>query len=266
MRVIKGSVANHKLVQETIKKHKINVIFHLAAEAIVSRSYKDPLSTFSSNIKGSWNILDCCRDSANVEAIIIASSDKAYGSNKKLPYKEDYPLQGVHPYDVSKSCADLIANMYHHTFNLPVSITRCGNIFGPGDFNISRIVPDSMISMIRNKTLKIRSDGKFTRDYVYVDDIVNAYILLAEKLKKCKLQGEAFNFSIGRPLSVIDLVNSIYKAHDQEPNCQILGKVKYEIKHQHLSSAKAKKLLGWNPKSDLLNNLKETAQWYRNQF
>jgi len=260
--IVKDSVTNYELLKNTIYKHKINYIFHLAAEAIVGKCLNNPLLTFSSNIQGTWNILEVARNSKTIKAIVIASSDKAYGSCKKLPYKEDTPLKGTHPYDVSKSCADLIAYTYYNTYKLPVAITRCGNIYGPGDFNFSRIVPDAIKCALLNKQFLIRSDGKFTRDYVFVEDIVNGYILLAEKLQKLKLGGEAFNFSNENPITVIELVKCIYQLLDKKPNYKILNKVKYEIKHQYLASQKAKRILKWKPRYDLELGLKKTIEWY----
>jgi CDP-glucose 4,6-dehydratase len=261
MVVYKGSVTNYKLMRSILRKHSINIIFHLAAEAIVSRSQENPRKAFESNITGTWEVLEAARSQGNMEAIVVTSSDKAYGSHKKLPYREDAPLIANHPYDVSKSCADLIAHTYAHTYGLPVVITRCGNIFGPGDFNFSRIVPDAIRCALTGKTLLIRSDGKFTRDYVYVEDIVNGYIVLAEKLQKLKLSGEAFNFSDEKPLTVLELVKVIFKSLNKKPNYKILNKAKYEIKHQYLSSLKARKILGWRPKVTLGEGLKETIRW-----
>lgn len=264
--VVKGNVTNYKLLKEIISGYNIEIIFHLAAEAIVGECLKNPLRTFTSNIKGTWNILEASRNSNIIKAIIIASSDKAYGSHTKLPYKENTPLSGAHPYDVSKSCADLIAHTYYHTYGLPVVITRCGNIFGAGDFNFSRIVPDTIRSAIKNKALIIRSDGKFTRDYIYIEDVIGGYLILAQKMQKLKLFGEAFNFSNENPISVLELVGKIYKMSDKKPSYKILGKAQYEIKHQYLSSKKAKKILGWKPKYSLEEGLKKTIVWYKNFF
>ncbi len=264
--VVKGNVANYKLLKEIISGYNIEIIFHFAAEAIVGECLKNPLRTFTSNIRGTWNILDACRRLSIVKAIIIASSDKAYGSHTKLPYNENTPLSGEHPYDVSKSCADLLAHTYYHTYGLPVIVTRCGNIFGPGDFNFSRIVPDTIRSAIQNKTLIIRSDGKFTRDYIYVSDIVSGYILLAGKIQKLKLFGEAFNFSDEHPISVLELLKKIYRMTNKKPNYKILNQAKYEIKHQYLSSKKAKRILGWKPKYSLEEGLKKTIAWYKDFF
>jgi len=266
--VIKGSVANYKLVQGIINKNKINVVFHLAAEAIVCRCNDNPLNAFSSNIEGTWNILEACRNSRNIQSIIIASSDKAYGSHKKLPYYEDAPLQGNHPYDVSKSCADLIAYTYAHTYNLPVAVTRCGNIYGPGDFNFSRLIPDAMRCMSKGTTLQVRSDGKFIRDYVYIDDIVGGYLRIAELLKKKGLSGESFNLSNECPLTVIELLQKITKLNlcGSKLSYKVLDVVKYEIKKQYLSSAKARRVLGWKPAYSLCSGLKKTAEWYFSHF
>jgi CDP-glucose 4,6-dehydratase len=266
--VIKGSVTNFKLIERLIKKDKINVVFHLAAEATVGKCQDYPLKTFSVNIQGTWNILEACRYSKDVQSIIIASSDKAYGAHKNLPYREDLPLQGSHPYDVSKSCADLIANTYAHTYGLPVAITRCGNIYGPGDFNFSRLIPDAMRSLALNKRLGIRSDGNFVRDYVYVDDIVNGYLRLAELLKKQELSGEAFNLSNERPITVLELLQKIKQLNlcGHQLEYRILNIAKYEIRKQYLSSTKARRILGWKPTYNLAQGLSKTADWYFSYF
>lgn len=260
---IKGSVANFTLLNKIINDYKIEIIFHLAAEAIVGDCLCKPLRAFSSNIKGTWNVLEASRESKFVKAIIVASSDKAYGSHKKLPYTETASLKGDHPYDVSKSCSDLLAYTYYHTYGLPVAVTRCGNIFGSGDFNFSRLVPDIIRSIIREKTFIIRSDGKFTRDYIYVDDVVNGYITLAEKMQKLRLFGEAFNFSNENPITVLELVSLIYKLAGMRPNYKILNKAKYEIKHQYLSSKKAQTILGWEPNYSLEEGIEKMFRWYK---
>lgn len=268
IRVVKGSVTNYKLVKYIIFKSNINVIFHLAAEAIVDKSYVSPRKAFESNICGTWNILEAARLSPDVKSVIVASSDKAYGSHDKLPYKEDSPLLGCHPYDASKSCADLLANTYAHTYNLPVAITRCGNIYGPGDFNFSRLIPDSMKCLYFNRKLLIRSDGKFVRDYIYVDDIVDGYIRIAETFKKLDLSGEAFNLSDNNPITVVELLKRInkLKLRNKELGYEILNRAKYEIKKQYLSSLKARSILKWKPSNTLEEGLKKTAEWYFNYF
>ncbi len=262
---IKGDISDLKLVKRIIASHKPQVIFHIAAEAIVGEANKNPVKAFKSNIEGTWNILDSSRDKEFIEAIVAASSDKAYGSHKILPYKEEAALKGSHPYDVSKSCADLISYTYWNTYRVPVCVTRCGNIYGPGDFHFSRIVPDAIRCAIKGKTLLIRSDGKFIRDYVYVEDIVNGYMVLAEKMKRLKLYGEAFNFSYEDPIRVIEMAKKIYKLTGKSPDYKILNEAKYEIKNQFLCSAKARKVLNWKPEYNLDKGLKKTIEWHESR-
>ncbi|MFH1878167.1 MAG: GDP-mannose 4,6-dehydratase [Candidatus Omnitrophota bacterium] len=265
-KTIRGSVANYKLVFKLLKKNRIEYVFHIGAEAIVGECNKNPMKCFNANIEGTWKLLEACRQYGKIKAIVIASSDKAYGSHKVLPYKETASLHGDHPYDVSKSCTDLIAYTYFHTYNLPVAVTRCGNIYGPGDFNFSRIVPDAIRCAITGKTLKIRSDGRFTRDYVYVDDIVNGYVMLAEQLEKKRLAGEAFNFSDENPITVLDFVNEIYKAMEKKPGYKVFNIAKYEIRHQYLASGKARRLLGWKPQYSLKSGIEAALNWYMSYF
>jgi CDP-glucose 4,6-dehydratase len=264
--VIKGSVENLSLLTSIIQKQNIEFIFHIAAEALVGRCFKNPLKAFSTNIKGTWNILEAARHSQSIKAVVVASSDKAYGDQVRLPYRETFPLLGRHPYDVSKSCADLLAYTYFHTYGVPVCVTRCGNIFGPGDFNFSRIIPETVRSIINGKTLIIRSDGKFTRDYIYIDDIISAYLLLAQKMARLGFFGQAFNFSNELPISVIELVKIIYKLVGEKENYKILNQAHFEIKHQYLSSSKARKVIGWRPKFSLEKGLRKTIYWYSKLF
>jgi CDP-glucose 4,6-dehydratase len=266
--VVKGDVANYGLLKDIINKGKIQIVFHLAAEALVGRGYDSPVRAFKSNICGTWNILEVCRLSGSLEAIIVASSDKAYGSHDKLPYREDYSLRGSHPYDVSKSCADLIVNTYYHTYNLPVAVTRCGNIYGPGDFNFSRLIPDAMKCILFNKTLKIRSDGRFVRDYVYVSDIVNGYLRIAKLFKSRKFSGEAFNLSDEKPLTVMGILKEIEKSgfSGNKLKYEIMNTAKYEIKEQFLSSKKARNVLGWSPEYTIQGGLKKAFDWYSTYF
>ena len=263
IKVYQGSVTNYKLLLRILQKYSIDIIFHLAAEAIIGVSQKKPLKAFESNVKGTWMVLEAAREYGKIEALIVASSDKAYGSHRNLPYKEEMPLRANHPYDVSKSCADLIANTYAHAYNLPVAITRCGNIFGPGDFNFSRIIPDTIKCALAGKTLLIRSDGKFIRDYVYIDDVVHGYILLAQRLKRLKLKGESFNFSDENPLAVLKLVKVISDILKRPPVYRILDQAKYEIKHQYLASSKARRILGWRPQHNLEYGIKRTVEWIK---
>ena len=266
IRIYKGSVEDFDLVSKIMADNRIEIIFHLAATSIVGDALRNPLKAFSTNICGTWNILEAARKSKLVKAVIIASSDKAYGSQSKLPYREDSPLSGSHPYDASKSCADILASTYYHTYGLPVSVTRCGNIYGPGDLNFSRIVPDALRCIKQNKTLIIRSDGKFTRDYIYVEDIVSAYLLLAFRMQDSSIKGEAFNFSNESPVSVLALLKKIYRYAGVNPGYKITGQAKYEIKHQYLCAAKARRLLMWRPRYNLDDGLRETIKWYKDYF
>ena len=262
--VVRGELEDYFVLERTLNEYEIDTVFHLGAQAIVRIANRNPLSTFEANIKGTWNLLEACRRVSTVSRIVIASSDKAYGEYKKLPYDEKTPLRGSHPYDVSKSCADLISQAYYKTYHLPVCITRCGNFYGGGDLNFNRVVPGTIKSIIYNSPPIIRSDGSYIRDYFYVLDAVEAYLFLAEKMDSMKIYGEAFNFSNEIRVTVLELVNEILKLAGREDlKPKILNQVKSEIKHQYLSAEKAKKLLGWKPKYTLEQGLKETIQWYR---
>ena len=266
--VYKGNVTDYSLLKKILRKHSINIIFHLAAEAIVGYGQKNPLKAFESNIKGTWEVLEAARLQGNIQATIVASSDKAYGSHKKLPYREDAPLIANHPYDVSKSCADLIANTYFHTYGLPVAITRCGNIYGPGDFNFSRLIPDAMRCLVSNKILQIRSDGTFVRDYVYIDDIVAGYIRIAELFEKRKLYGEVFNLSDEKPITVVKLLGEINRLNPcgKRLNYKIMNTAEYEIKEQYLSASKARRILNWKPMYSLSKGLRQSMAFYAGYF
>jgi len=241
-------------------------VFHLGAQTIVGTALLDPISTFESNIQGTWNVLEAVRQSKGmVKAVVVASSDKAYGSSGNLPYLEDHPLHGDGPYDVSKSCTDLIAQSYGNTYGLPVTVARCGNIYGGGDLNWSRIVPGTIRDLERKKQPVFRSDGTFIRDYVHVDDVISGYMKLAEVSQEKKLNGEAFNFSRDEPLSVTALYKYICQAtvgSYVEP--LILNTAKSEIKDQHLNSNKAKTVLGWSSGVSITDGLAKTVDWYRN--
>ncbi len=266
--VYQGSVADRKLVRGILAQHAIDIVFHLAAEAIVSRSYTNPLSAFESNIAGTWEILEASRLQGSLRALIVASSDKAYGSHSRLPYRETAPLIANHPYDVSKGCADLLAYTYFYTYHLPVAITRCGNIYGEGDFNFSRLIPDAFRCLALNRKLKIRSDGKFVRDYIYVDDIVAGYMRIAELLEKRKLAGEAFNLSDEKPTTVIKILKEIEQVclAPKKLNYEIMNTTRYEIKKQYLSAAKARRILGWKSTCSLREGLRKTGKWYMEHF
>lgn len=262
--IVNGCVEDYHLLERTVNEYEINTIFHLGAQTIVGIAKRNPLSTFKSNIEGTWNVLEASRRNPNVKAIIVASSDKAYGTAKKIPYDESNCLNGEFPYDVSKSCADLIAKSYYKTYNLPVCVTRCGNFYGPGDLNFNRIVPGTIRSVIRNKNPIIRSDGSFIRDYFYIKNGANAYVHLAEKMTDSKIHGEAFNFSNEQPLSVIEITNLILQLMGNDDLKPIIkNEVSKEIPEQWLSSKKAKKLLGWKAKFSTEEGLIETIEWYK---
>ncbi len=266
MDVYKGSVADPKIVEKILRRHAMDVIFHLAAEAIVSHGRENPARAFESNIQGTWIVLEAVRRYSPGSAVIVASSDKAYGACAKLPYKEDAPCAGNYPYDVSKSCADLIARTYFDTYRLPVAVTRCGNIYGPGDFHFSRIIPEAIRCALTGQELLIRSDGKFVRDYVYVDDIVGGYILLAEKLKKLGLAGEVFNLSDESPKTVMDVVRCVFKILGRRPRFKILNQAQHEIKEQYLASGKARKILGWRARCRFEEGLRRSIDWYKGYY
>ena len=246
--LVRGEVEDYPLLERALNEYEIDTVFHLAAQTIVSIANRCPLSTFESNIKGTWNLLEASRMVDTVKRIVVASSDKAYGSHEKLPYSEDAPLQGRHPYDVSKSCADLLARSYFETYDLPVSVTRCGNLFGGGDLNWNRIIPGTIRSVYNGEVPIIRSDGKYIRDYFFVKDAVAGYLLQAEKTAEDGVRGEAFNFSDQRQINVGELVNLILELMGRkEIQPRVLDQVKGEIKHQYLDSAKARKILDWKP-------------------
>jgi CDP-glucose 4,6-dehydratase len=261
--VVRGNVEDEQVVQRAINEYEVDTVFHLAAQAIVGVANRHPISTFEANIRGTWVLLEACRQSPLVSRIVVASSDKAYGQHVDLPYDESFALQGNHPYDVSKSCADLIAHTYHNTYSTPVCITRCGNLFGPGDLNFNRIVPGTILSILNNSNPVIRSDGSPMRDYVFVQDIVTAYMLLAAHMDDASIHGRAFNFGTGEPLSVLDLTSEILrvaKRDDLKPD--IRNSASGEILHQYLSSGQAREILGWQPASTVSERLAETFAWY----
>lgn len=263
--IVRGCVEDLPTVERTINEYEVDTVFHLAAQTIVGVANREPLATFETNIKGTWNILEACRRVGGVSRIVIASSDKAYGDQLVLPYSETTPLQGEHPYDVSKSCADLISRAYYVSYGLPVCITRCGNFYGGGDLNFNRIVPCTIRAALRDKPVVIRSDGTFIRDYFYAKDGVLAYLHLAEQMDRKEVLGEAFNFSNELQISVRGMVDKVLKLMDKthlEP--VVLNRAKNEIKHQYLSADKARKMLGWESKYPLEEGLKETIEWYKN--
>jgi len=261
-----GSLEDYALLERALNEYEIDTVFHVGAQAIVGTANRNPLSTFEANIRGTWHVLEACRRNPLVKRVIVASSDKAYGDQEVLPYNENMPLQGRHPYDVSKSCADLIAQAYYHTYGLPVCITRCGNLYGEGDTNFNRIVPQTILSVLKGQAPVIRSDGTFIRDYFYVEDAVSAYMLLAEKMESEGLFGEAFNFSNEIQLTVLELVNKILDIMGSNLKPVILNRGNHEIRHQYLDASKARRLLGWSPRYTIDEGLKRTIEWYRAYF
>jgi CDP-glucose 4,6-dehydratase len=267
VKVVRGDICDRALLERILGEYEIDTVFHLAAQTIVGIASRNPLSTFETNIRGTWTLLEACRRSPKVHSIITASSDKAYGDQEQLPYDEDAPLQGRYPYDVSKSCADLLGQSYAITYRLPVVITRCGNFYGGGDLNWNRVVPGTIRSVLRGKQPVIRSDGQYVRDYFYIEDAAEAYILLAEKLSQNQdLRGEAFNFSNETPLSVLELVERVLKLMSSDLKPVIRNEATSEIRQQYLSAEKARRVLGWKPMFTLDEGLKRTIPWYQELF
>lgn len=266
--VVRGDVQDQQTIERALGEYEVDTVFHLAAQTIVGIANRNPISTFESNIRGTWTMLEACRRSPLVRQIVVASSDKAYGSHDELPYSEDAPLQGRHPYDVSKSCADLIAQSYAATHGLPVVVTRCGNLYGGGDLNWNRIVPGTIRSAIKGERPIIRSDGSYIRDYFYVEDAALAYLLLAEHLAaKRELAGEAFNFSNENQITVLELARLIVRLAGRDYlDLDVRGEANNEILRQYLEATKAREMLGWRPRFDLETGLIKTIQWYTEFF
>lgn len=264
VKVVRGDVRDQKLLEQVLGEYEVDTVIHLAAQTIVPIANRNPISTFETNVAGTWALLEACRRSPLVQQIILASSDKAYGDQEQLPYAEETPLQGRHPYDVSKSCADLIAQAYGVTYGLPVAITRCGNFYGGGDLNWNRIVPGTIRSVLRGQRPVIRSDGQYIRDYFYVEDGAAAYMLLAEKLAEDRsLCGQAFNFSNEIAVTVLALVEQILRLFGSKLEPDIRNEASNEIRAQQLSAKRARQLLGWQPLFSLDDGLQRTVDWYR---
>ena len=264
---VRGNIEDADLVERTLNEYEIEVVFHVAAQALVTIANSSPRSTFSTNITGTWTVLEACRHNRRLKAIVVASSDKAYGAQRELPYRETAPLEGRHPYDVSKSCADLLAQSYWHSYRLPIGITRCGNFFGGGDLNFNRIVPGTIRSLYDSQPVIVRSDGSMRRDYIYIQDAVLAYVLLAEQLLAGRRHGEAYNFSNEQPLTVLEIASLIGKlmGHDRLKPV-IKNEATNEIQDQYLSAQKARKELGWRPRYTVEEGMRETIAWYRAYF
>ncbi len=264
VKVVRGDLRDRAILERTLGEYEIKTVFHLAAQTIVGIANENPLSTFESNIQGTWNLLEACRRSPKVGAVVVASSDKAYGEQNTLPYTEECPLQGRHPYDVSKSCADLIAQAYAVTYGLPVAVSRCGNFYGGGDLNWNRIIPGTIRSVLRGQRPVIRSDGHFVRDYLYVEDGAEAYMLLAERLTgDADIRGAAFNFSHEVQITVLELVERILLEMQSSLRPDIRDEASNEIQRQYLSTERARRLLNWAPRHTLSEGLQKTIRWYR---
>jgi CDP-glucose 4,6-dehydratase len=260
-------VRDQALLERVLGEYEVDTVIHLAAQTIVGISTRNPISTFESNIQGTWSLLEACRRSPRVKQIVVASSDKAYGEQKHLPYSEETPLDALHPYDVSKAAADMIARSYALTYELPVAITRCGNFYGGGDLNWSNLVPGTVRSVLRGQHPVIRSDGLYVRDYFYVEDGVEAYMLLAQSLaSQPELRGEAFNFSNELQVTVLELVRKVMTLMESDLEPEVRNEASHEIRGQYLSAAKARRLLQWSPSFDLDSGLSRTIAWYREFF
>jgi CDP-glucose 4,6-dehydratase len=267
VKVVRGDVRDQSLLERTLGEYEIDTVIHLAAQTIVGIANRNPVSTFETNIAGTWALLEACRRTPTVKQIVIASSDKAYGDHEVLPYTEEAPLKGANPYDVSKSCADLIAHSYAATYNLAVGITRCGNFYGGGDLNWNRIVPGTIRSVLRGQRPIIRSDGQYIRDYFYVEDGAAINMLLAEALANNReLSGHAFNFSNELQITVLQLVERLLTLMDSKLEPEVRNEASNEIRHQYLSASKARALLNWKPQFDLDEGLQRTIKWYKEFF
>lgn len=267
VKVVRGDVRDQEVVERALGEYEIDTVIHLAAQTIVGIANRNPVSTFDTNIRGTWSLLEACRRSPAVKQIVVASSDKAYGDHDDLPYHENAPLTGRHPYDVSKSCADLIAQAYAKSYNLPVAVTRCGNFYGGGDLNWNRLVPGTIRSVLRGQRPIIRSDGKFVRDYFYAEDGAAANVTLAENLAhNSELRGEAFNFSNENQLTVMQLVEKLLALMGSDLQPDIRNEVNNEITHQYLSAEKARQQLDWKPLFTLDEGLRRTINWYKDFF
>jgi CDP-glucose 4,6-dehydratase len=261
---VRGDVTDQALIERVLTEYEVRTVFHLAAQTIVPVADRNPVSTFDTNIRGTWSVLEACRRSPAVSEILVASSDKAYGARNDLPYREDTPLAGRSPYDVSKSCVDLIARSYAYSYDLPVVVTRCGNFFGGGDLNWSRLVPGAMRDLLVGRSPVIRSDGTMIRDYLYVEDGAAAYLCTAEALmSRRELAGRAFNFSLEQPLTVLEMLARISAAVGVRIRPTVLGTAATEIPAQHLDSTAARTELGWRPEIGLDEGLRRTVGWYR---
>lgn len=263
VKIVRGDVCDQALLERALNEYEVSTVLHLAAQTIVTIANRNPISTFESNIKGTWSLLEACRMTPTVKQIVVASSDKSYGDHEALPYTEETPLRARHPYDVSKACADVIAQSYAATYSLPIVITRCGNFYGGGDLNWNRIVPGTIRSVLRSEPPVIRSDGQSVRDYFYVEDGAAIYTLLAEQLaRRPELSGRAFNFSNEIQVTVLEMVERILRLMNSDLKPEIRNEAANEIPHQYLSAQRARQILNWKPMFTLDEGLLRTIRWY----
>jgi len=266
--LVHGCLTDYLSLERALNEYEIEVLFHLAAQTIVGTANRAPLSTLESNVRGTYNILEAARRMRLIKTILVASSDKAYGEHPQLPYQEDFPLQGRNPYDVSKSCADLISQAYAHTYGLPIVITRCGNIYGGGDLNFNRLVPGTIRALLFGRNPIIRSDGSPVRDYIYAEDVVEAFLKIASASTHLSLGGQAFNLGSGKPVSVREMAEKIIEVHGGDYRVEVRGKgvPAGEIEKQYLSSDKAARAFGWQVSTSLDEGLSKTISWYKAYF
>lgn len=264
VKVVRGDVRDQAGLERALGEYEVDTVIHLAAQTIVTIANRNPVSTWETNVQGTWALLEACRRTPTVKQIVMASSDKAYGDHDELPYDEDTPLRGRHPYDASKSCSDLISQAYAVSYGLPVVVTRCGNFYGGGDLNWNRIVPGTIRSVLRGRRPIIRSDGEFVRDYFYVEDGAGAYMLLAEQLSaNPDLAGRAYNFSNETQVTVLEVANKILTLMNSNLELDIRNEATNEIRHQYLSAARARQELSWRPLFSLDDGLRKTIDWYQ---
>jgi CDP-glucose 4,6-dehydratase len=265
--IAQGRLEDYFSIERVLNEFEVNFCFHLGAQAIVGTAERLPLSTYDSNIRGTWNVLEAVRRNSRVKGLVIASSDKVYGEKEELPYTEQDPLGGLNPYDVSKVCADLLAQSYFHTYGIPLGIARCGNFYGPGDLNFSRVVPGTIRSLVGNQNPLIRSDGTYLRDYFYIEDAVGAFLTLGESLAREEIKGQAFNFGTEAPSQVLDVVGQLIDLSGKKQlKPVVLNQAANEIKAQYLSCRKAREVLGWRHKVDLPEGLAKSYSWYKEFF
>ena len=260
-----ADLTDHDALVRVMNEHEVEDVFHLAAQAVVGHANRSPLGSWEANVRGTYTLLEACRTLGSVRRVVVASSDKAYGAHDQLPYREDFALQPRHPYDVSKACTDLIARSYAHAYGLPLAVTRLANVYGPGDLNWSRIVPDTARALVRGERPRVRSDGSAERDYIYIEDAVEAYLAVTASLDRPELAGRAWNAGWGRPVSVLEVVRTLIDVSgvDVEPDIRGEGTPAGEIPRQYLDSSAIRAELGWEPRWELDRGLRATWDWYR---